>query len=362
MNEEFFIPTIYLRSDSMTGAENLLAFFEWLLTHTTEKPIAPVTLISIKLNGLKQLNVKHGYAAGDAALRWVTLCLTEEAGAKVYRISADEFVGLLIDGLRDDHAELCEKVRLRMHEEATLVKLDPPAAKIAMIHFSSLEKTSPEDILGIVYGALYDLRINPENTYKVYDEETNQSTILKPGLINDMVLRLVSLGAMLDRSQKLASTDSISGLPNMKAAEEKCETMIQSCQENKKACALLLIDGDDLRKYNKIGYLEGDKMIARLGGLLRDAIRPEDFLARWRTGDEFVILLRNTGIDQAIQLGNRLLEAVSNGSQEWIYPITISIGISTYPDNGINLNALFHQAELGLSKAKDKGKNQVCVC
>jgi diguanylate cyclase (GGDEF)-like protein len=359
MNEDFFIPRVYLRSDSMTGAENLLAFFEWLLIHTAEKPIAPFTLISIKLIGLKQLNVKHGYAAGDAALRWVTLCLTEEAGAKVYRISADEFVGLLVEGSRDDHAKLCEKVRTRMHEEAALVKLDPPAARIAMIYFSSLEKTSPEDILGIVYGALLDLKINPENTFRVFDEDTNQSTTITPGLINDMVLRLVSLGAMLDRSQKLASIDSISGLPNMKAAEEKCETMIQSHQENKKAFALLLIDGDDLRKYNKISYLEGDKMIARLGGLLRDAIRPEDFLARWRTGDEFVILVENTSVDRAVHLGNRLLTAVSNGSQDWVYPITISIGVSGYPEHGNTIDELIHKAELGLSKAKDQGKNQV---
>jgi diguanylate cyclase (GGDEF)-like protein len=248
-----------------------------------------------------------------------------------------------------------------MHEEAALVKLDPPAARIAMIHFSSLEKTTPENILGIVYGALLDLKINPENTFKVFDEDTYQSTTITPSLINDMVLRLVSLGAMLDRSQKLVIIDSISGLPNMRAAEEKCETMIQTCQENKEVFSLLLIDGDDLRKYNKVSYLEGDKMIARLGGLLQDALRPTDFIARWRTGDEFVILLENTSLDRAVQLGNRLLTAVSNGSHDWIYPITISIGVSGYPEHGNTIDKLIHKAELGLSKAKDQGKNQVCV-
>jgi diguanylate cyclase (GGDEF)-like protein len=137
--------------------------------------------------------------------------------------------------------------------------------------------------------------------------------------------------------------------------------MIQSHQENNESFSLLLIDGDDLSKYNKISYLEGDQMIARLGGILRDAIRPDDFLARWRTGDEFVILLGTSTEDQAIVLGNRLLETVSSGSQEWTYPITISIGISTFPDHGITINDLIHHAELGLSKAKDQGKNQVYV-
>ncbi len=56
MNEEFFIPRVYLRSDSMTGAENLLAFFEWLLTHTANQPVVPFSLISIDVNKLKELN------------------------------------------------------------------------------------------------------------------------------------------------------------------------------------------------------------------------------------------------------------------------------------------------------------------
>ena len=361
MSDSIYIDRVYIRSDSMTGAENLLAFFEWLLTLTLEEPVAPFTLISLNVLDLKELNDEHGYAAGDAALRWITLTLREEANAKVFRISGDEFVGVLVEGSKQDHTQLCDKVRLRLQEEANQVKLDPPAARIAMIHFSGLEISSPEDILGNIYGALLDVKGSPEQKFKIYDENKISTTTTKTGLINDMIRRMVSLGAMLDKSQKLANTDSISGLPNMLAAEDKFESMIQSHQENKESFAILLIDGDDLRKYNKISYLEGDQMIARLGGLLHDAIRPLDFLARWRTGDEFLILLGNTSVDQAIQLGNRLLDAVSSGSKGWTYPITISIGVAGYPDHGKTQEGLIHQAELGLCKAKDQGKNQVCV-
>jgi diguanylate cyclase (GGDEF)-like protein len=361
MNESLYIDRHYIRSDSMTGAENLLAFFEWLLIHTSEYPVAPFTLLSLDVLDLRNLNDEHGYAAGDAALRWITLTLREEANAKVFRISGDEFVGVLVEGSKQDHAQLCNKVRTRLQEEANQVKLDPPAASIAMIHFSTLETSSPEDILGNIYGALLDVKGSPEQNFKIYDENKISTTTTKTGLINDMIRRMVSLGAMLDKSQKLANTDSISGLPNMLAAEDKFESMIQSHQENKELFAILLIDGDDLRKYNKISYLEGDQMIARLGGLLNDTIRPLDFLARWRTGDEFLILLGNTSIDQGVKLSNRLLEAVSNGSQDWTYPITISIGAAVYPDHGVTQDDLIHQAELGLSKAKDQGKNQVCV-
>jgi len=361
MSDSIYIDRHYIRSDSMTGAENLLAFFEWLLTHTSEQPIAPFTLLSLDVLDLKELNDKHGYAAGDAALRWITLTLREEANAKVFRISGDEFVGVLVEGSKQDHAQLCDKVRTRLQEEANQVKLYSPAARIAMIYFSGLEKSSPENILGNIYGALLDVKGSPEQNYKIYDEKKISTTTTKTGLINDMIRRMVSLGAMLDKSQKLANTDSISGLPNMLAAEDKFESMIQSHQENIEPFAILLIDGDDLRKYNKISYLEGDQMIARLGGLLHDAIRPLDFLARWRTGDEFLILLGNTSVDQAVQLGNRLLDSVSKGSQDWIYPITISIGVSLFPDHGNLMDELVHHAEMGLGQAKNGGKNQVFV-
>jgi diguanylate cyclase (GGDEF)-like protein len=345
----------------MTGAENLLAFFEWLLRHTKEKPVSPFTLISLDVIGLKQLNDTYGYAAGDAALRWITLVLQEEANAKVYRIGGNEFVGVLAEGSRQDHADLCKIVRKRLQAEAKQVNLASQPAHVAMIHFFSLEKSSPEDILGIIYGALLEVKISPDSTFKVYDENMTISSTTKKELINDMIRRMVSLGSMLDKSQKLANTDSVSGLPNMLSAEDKCESMIQQYQANKGKFTVLLIDGDDLRKYNKISYLEGDRMIARLGVLLQGALRSQDFLARWRTGDEFLILLGDASVDQAVQLGNRLLGTVSNGSQDWTYPITISIGVSGYPDHGYTITELIHHAELGLSKAKEQGKNQVCV-
>ena len=109
MDYPIYIDRHYIRSDSMTGAENLLAFFEWLLNHTKEQLVSPFTLLSLDILNLKKLNDEHGYAAGDAALRWVTITLKEEANAKVYRISGDEFVGVLVEGSKQDHAQLCDK-------------------------------------------------------------------------------------------------------------------------------------------------------------------------------------------------------------------------------------------------------------
>ena len=311
--------------------------------------------------GLRELNDAHGYAAGDAALRWITLVLQEEAGAQVYRIGGNEFVGILSEGSRQDHTALSEKVLKRLEAEAKQVKLPTQPAHVAMIHFSGLEGCSPEDILGTIYGALLDVKMSPDKTFKVFDENTTISSATKNELINDMIRRMVSLGSMLDNSQKLANTDSISGLPNMLAAEDKITSMIQHFQANQGIFSMLLIDGDNLREYNKVSYLDGDEMIARLGQVLRDEMRPSDYVARWRTGDEFLILMGETSIDQAVKVGERLCKAVWSVSQDWTYPVTISIGAAGFPDHGSTLNELINQAELGLHQAKGAGKNQVCV-
>lgn len=361
MKESIFIPRVYLRSDSMTGAENLLAFFEWLLVQTQAEDFSPFTLISMDVVGLRALNDEHGFAAGDAALRWITLVLQEEAGAKVYRVGADEFVGLLSEGSREDHADSFDLVLKRLEEEAEQVKLTSQPVHAAMIHISSLEENSPEDALSLIYGALLEVKNSPDKTRMVYDEQMAISEATWRELVNDMMRRLISLGSMLEKSQKTASTDPLSGLPNMLAAEEKCQSMIQLGQVDQTSFTVLLIDGDDLKNYNNISYLAGDRMITRLGKILAGEMRPTDFVARWRTGDEFLVLLPGTSPEQGRKVGNRLRRAVIEGSADWEIPVTISIGVSSYPEHGRTMEELVQQAEMGLKKAKGEGKDQVWI-
>jgi len=351
----------YLRTDPLTGIGNPLAFFEWLLGYTNLRHFPPFTLISLDIMHLKQLNDSHGHLAGDAAVRWAALVLLEEAEASVFRISGDEFVGVLIGDSTKDREKLGKKVFQRLTKEAAQVNLEPPAASLALIHYSGLERISPEDVLGVIYGALINTKQDHDHTFKVFDAATTEPVEPKTGLLNDMVRRMVSLGSMLDESHQLAYSDSISGLPNMHAAMAECESMILKHEANQTAFTILLIDGDDLSRYNKVGYLAGDNMIANLGAVLKDQMRPSDFLARWRSGDEFLILLEDTQDNRAITISNRLLEAVVEASQEWTFPITISIGVAGFPEHGNTIPALLHQAELALGQAKKRGKNQVCV-
>lgn len=361
MNDRIQDQFQYLRVDSITGIGNALAFFEWLLSHADDHPILPFTLISLDVKNLAQLNKTHGHTAGDAALRWIALVLLEEARAQVYRISGDEFVGVLTEGTVNTHSELCERVLARLIKESSQVNLEPPAAHLAMIHFKDLERISPEDVLGVIYGALIEIKDDLSQSLNVFDTSSTIPAAAKAGLVNDMVRRMVSLGSMLDKSHKLAYNDPITGLPNLHAVTDELDQTIQLHISDDQFFAILLIDGDDLGKYNKISYLEGDEMIARLGNVLKHQMRPSDYLARWRTGDEFLVLLHNTPLEQAISIADRVRMSVKESSLDWIYPITVSVGVAGYPDHGITTEELLHQAELAINQAKKLGKNQVFI-
>jgi diguanylate cyclase (GGDEF)-like protein len=126
--------------------------------------------------------------------------------------------------------------------------------------------------------------------------------------------------------------------------------------------SVLLVDGDNLRQYNQISYEAGDEAILLLGVTLQLQLRQSDFLARWRTGDEFLILLPNTGLERALHIGQRLCAAVERASRAWLLPSTVSVGAAAFPEHGQSVQELLHVAERGLEMAKDQGKNRAAVC
>ena len=78
-------------------------------------------------------------------------------------------------------------------------------------------------------------------------------------------------------------------------------------------------------------------------------------------GDEFIVILPSTTVEQAAIVGERLRAAVELASQGWLFPTSVSIGIAYYPKHGHTANQLVESAEKALSLAKMSGKNRVIV-
>ena len=122
-----------------------------------------------------------------------------------------------------------------------------------------------------------------------------------------------------------------------------------------------MIDGDNIRIYNSINYAAGDEMIRAMSTVFRNSLRPNDFVARWRSGDEFIAVLPDTPVEGAKIIGERFRLAVKEASQTWMFPVTISIGIANYPAHGDTINALIDKAEAANKRAKERGKDQVML-
>jgi diguanylate cyclase (GGDEF)-like protein len=181
-------------------------------------------------------------------------------------------------------------------------------------------------------------------------------------MLLDLADQVLRLGYTADETLRLANTDSVSQLPNMRAAMSAMESAVASARMDGSSLAVLLIDGDNLRQYNQISYEAGDEVIRLLGTTIQRAVRQSDFLARWRVGDEFLVLMPGTGLNQAQEIAVRLCRAVSRASASWMFPSTVSIGIAVYPDHGGTVRDLIRSAERGLAAAKNLGKNQARWC
>jgi diguanylate cyclase (GGDEF)-like protein len=148
-------------------------------------------------------------------------------------------------------------------------------------------------------------------------------------------------------------------LPNQRAAQRQLDLAIGRAEASQQPFSILLVDGDDLKQYNNISYAAGDEMIQRLGSTLNTNLRPGDFLARWRMGDEFMVILPMIGPVQAVGVAERLCAAVRQVSRNWPLPVTISVGVAAYPENGTLARDILQRAEATNLQAKVSGKDNV---
>lgn len=159
--------------------------------------------------------------------------------------------------------------------------------------------------------------------------------------------------------QRKAQRDALTGLYNKGAARELIERELAFVPMEERA-ALLILDIDDFKQVNdRYGHLGGDAVLADLAGGLQSLFRPEDILGRIG-GDEFCVFLR--GVEDTAELEARagavveLFHSVVQNVPD--SGISGSVGIAVAPEDGVDFNTLFQNADVALYHAKVKGKNR----
>jgi diguanylate cyclase (GGDEF)-like protein len=356
---DFDSPNPFFQVDLLTGCSNLVSFSKSLENNFENTTLEPVSLIVIDVYQLRDINRIKGFEYGDSILRWMGIATKDETGAMVYRISGDNFVAVLIGDSHAAHQDTARRLFDRLNSEARQLELSPPVTRIAVIHFPEGAPVNP----AVVWKNLNEkLELtSAEHPLEIFNAETSMSDSATLHAIGLMARRIETLGRTLQYTFRLAYTDPVSSAPNMLAIQRKLDLALSEAVLEQKPLSLCMIDGDELKKYNSHGYAAGDDVIRKINATLSTALRPNDFLGRWRMGDEFIVILPFTDVEQAVAVAERLRSFIERASQEWLYPTSVSIGIAYYPKHGFTANELLQAAEGALKKAKTDGKNQVKV-
>ena len=356
---EFDTPNPFFRVDLLTGCNNLVSFSKSLDDNFNNTMLEPVTLIVADLYQLRDINQKKGFDYGDSLLRWLGIAIKDETESTVYRISGDNFVGVLIGGKHKYHRATAQKLFDRLNSEAQQLELKPPVVRMAVIHFPDGHALNPPVVWKNINEKM-ELTHGGE-PFLVFQADTSEDDQATLRAIELMAKRIETLGGTLQYTFKLAYTDPVSNAPNMLAINRKLDLALGEAIMDNKPLSICLMDGDGLKRYNNVNYQAGDEVIRKLTNTLSAALRPEDFLGRWRMGDEFIVVLPFTNIEQAAQVAERLRASAEQASQGWLFPTSISIGVAYYPKHGHTSSQLVEAAEKALGLAKMGGKNRVIV-
>jgi diguanylate cyclase (GGDEF)-like protein len=165
------------------------------------------------------------------------------------------------------------------------------------------------------------------------------------------------------KAEKEARRDFLTNLPNRQAYDERIQEEIERAIRYKRPLSILMIDLDDFKTINdSLGHEFGDTVLRQFSAHLNQNIRRSDFAARVG-GDEFVVILPETDLETAVDLGNRIRLRITEYPieiTEGFFPVTVSIGVtSNLIENYSDHSRMKLDADRALYRAKRAGKNKV---
>jgi len=208
-----------------------------------------------------------------------------------------------------------------------------------------------------------------------YEEAINKGAsdlVFKPFRFEELLLRLKRVlkerrltkerNRILSKLENLAITDGLTKLYNLRHFYNLLEVEIDRCRRYGHSLALLLFDIDNFKVYNDTyGHLEGDKVLVKIGQIIRSCLRTMDSAYRYG-GEEFTVILPETTAQEANNVANRIRIAVELENfipkAGKVATVTISIGVTEY-HNDEQLSEFIKRADQAMYLSKEKGRNTI---
>jgi len=166
-----------------------------------------------------------------------------------------------------------------------------------------------------------------------------------------------------DYQYKLATIDGLTELYNHRYFQDTLRKQLDISRRYNQPLSLIILDIDFFKNFNDTyGHQAGDAVLRQVAQKLKNNSRTTDYVCRYG-GEEMSIILPNTGAEEALMLANRICRAI-NSEPFKLTPVdsatvTISLGVSTFPDNAQTPQDIIEWADKGLYYAKEHGRNQV---
>lgn len=224
----------------------------------------------------------------------------------------------------------------------------------------------------------YDIEVMVMTGYSAdysYEEAVKAGAsdfIFKPFRFEELDLRIKRVlresalkkerATLLREMEKLAITDGLTGLYNSRQFFRHIKQEINRYNRYSRALSLLILDIDFFKRYNDTwGHLEGDKVLMNIGRIINSCMRSMDTAYRYG-GEEFAILLPETGLQMACVVGNRIRESIAD---EIFTPkkgenqsVTVSLGASELLE-GEDFKTFIKRTDMALYRSKETGRNKL---
>ncbi len=217
-----------------------------------------------------------------------------------------------------------------------------------------------------VYEIEYRIRAK-DGSYKWYYDRgkiTQYDADGKPAFLAGIVFDITEKKEMqLDLENKnlilseISSTDGLTKIKNHSSIIEHLKVFLSCVSHTGKLLSIAFFDIDDFKKVNDChGHIYGDKVLVDVAAIIKSNIRDYDIAGRYG-GEEFMIILSNTDLTDAVKTSERIRKIVEQHFFVNNILVTISGGVKTY--NGETLSEFIHGADTNLYEAKKQGKNRI---
>jgi diguanylate cyclase (GGDEF)-like protein len=166
--------------------------------------------------------------------------------------------------------------------------------------------------------------------------------------------------------ETITSVDALTQVYNRHFYDTQVSVEIERATRSGNEVSMLVIDLDDFKKVNdELGHKKGDEALSAVADLVRKNLRKVDLPFRYG-GEEFVVLLPGTSEFESVHTAERLRRVIAEntGFKDLLgrpRTITVSVGVSVFPDTASSADELFNQADAAMYRAKQMGKNRVVL-